>query len=178
MLVQPELIALKSNEFSIIEPLALYYEYDMSRYCGRLPGWEFPVSGNYLSKSLIQNLKSYFSEKNRYPFLIRVDEHPAGFVMVNTIGTTAHVQWNMGEFFVLAPYQRCKIGQTIAKAVFERFMGEWEVAVIPQNTGALHFWKGVIHQFTNAKFSQEKKLLTKPENHQMIIFSFESKEIK
>ncbi len=175
MQVKPDLIKLKPHEFGLIEPLALYYEYDMARYCGQLPGWEFPLSGNYASDKLLQDLKTYFKDKERYPFLIRVDGHPAGFAMVNKITTNPHADWNMGEFFVLAPYQRRKIGQQIALAIFEQFIGEWEVAVIPQNTGALHFWKRLIDGFTKGKFSQEKKLLTHPEDHQMIIFSFDSK---
>ncbi|MBS0286902.1 MAG: GNAT family N-acetyltransferase [Proteobacteria bacterium] len=168
------LIKLQPHEFSAIESLAVYYEYDMAHYCGHLPGWEFPTSGLYVSKALMQGLKSYFKEKERFPFLIQVDGHPAGFVMVNKVGTTPTVEWNMGEFFVAAPYQRRKIGQTIAKEIFAQFKGEWEVAVIPQNLRAYHFWKGVIKDVSDGKFTEEKKVLTQPEMHQMIIFSFAS----
>ncbi len=174
MQIEPELIPLGTQDFAIIEAIAQYYEYDMSRYCGHLPGWEFPKSGNYYSPKLRQGLKSYFNQKERYPFLIRVDDRPAGFVMVNKVGTHPHVDWNMGEFFVLAPYQRRKVGQTIALQVFKQFKGEWEVAVIPDNKGALHFWKPLIAEFSNGKFSQEKKVLQEPEVHSMVIFSFAS----
>ncbi len=176
VMTTPELIKLNSHEFSQIEPLALYYEYDMSRYCGHLPGWEFPLTGNYASNALMQNLKSYFKQEDKYPFLIRFEGHPAGFVMVNKLGTSPFVEWNMGEFFVLAPYQRRHIGQAIAQRIFSEFTGEWEVAVIPQNKGAYLFWKPLISTLTAGKFSEQKKLLTFPEEHQMIVFSFETKK--
>jgi predicted acetyltransferase len=170
----PELIALNHDEYSFIENLALYYEYDMSRYCGELMGWEFPQQGPYHSQLLVKNLKSYFKEKERYPFLIKINEHPAGFVMVNKVGTTPEVDWNMGEFFIAAPYQRKKIGHQIAIEVFNQFQGTWEIAVIPQNTGAYKFWQPLIASYAKGVYTQEQKQLYVPEPHQMIIFRFKS----
>lgn len=174
----PELIKLMPEDFPLIQNIAAYYEYDMSRYCGHLPGWEFPMNGTYLSQPLIKSLKSYFTDTDRVPFLMRVDDHPAGFVMVNKVGTTPDVDWNMGEFFVLAPYQHRKIGQTIAVSVFNQFPGIWEVAVIPANAGALAFWEKVISGYSENTFSKEKKTLQHPEKHQMMVFKFESKKAK
>jgi predicted acetyltransferase len=168
---EPELFPLARGDYRQIEALAQYYEYDMSRFCGHLSGWEFPLQGSYLSHHLINNLKSYFKQTQRYPFLVRVAGHPAGFVMVNKVGTTPDVDWNMGEFFVAAPYQRRKIGQTIAQLVFAQFPGIWEVAVIPENTGALKFWLKTISSL-NDDFTQERKTLSEPELHQMIVFRF------
>ncbi|MBS0288685.1 MAG: GNAT family N-acetyltransferase [Proteobacteria bacterium] len=173
--MQYELIKLNSEEFHLVQPLAVYYEYDMSRYCGHLPEWAFPKQGTYESPQLMQDLKKYFdkNEANRYPFLIKVDENPAGFVMVNK-AVVCGANWNMGEFFVLAPYQRKKIGQRVALDIFKLFTGIWEVAVIPQNKGALLFWQGLISVFSHGKFSKELKFFTKPEPHQMVIYKFEA----
>ncbi|MBI2792476.1 MAG: GNAT family N-acetyltransferase [Gammaproteobacteria bacterium] len=177
-MIEPELIQLKSNEYAIIHSLATYYEYDMSRYCGHLPGWEFPIDGTYTSKALLKNLKAYFTEKDKYPFLIRIDEHPAGFVMVNKKGTTPDVDWNMGEFFVVATYQRRKVGQRMAREAFDRFQGRWEVAVIPQNTGALKFWEPLIANYSHGVYTRELKTLMFPEQHQMIVFGFQTPTYK
>lgn len=173
-MADPELIALTSSDFPLIQNIARYYEYDMSRYCGHLPGWEFPLDGKYETLILEKNLKRYFQDKQRYPFLIRVAAHPAGFAMINKIGTTAEVDWNMGEFFVLATYQRRKIGQFIAKKIFQEYQGVWEVAVIPENIGALKFWHKIILEYTEGAFTQELKTLNHPEPHQMRVFRFET----
>lgn len=173
-MLDPELIQLTTSDLPLILNLARYYEYDMSRYCGYLPGWEFPMDGKYETILLNENLKRYFQEKERTPYLIRIENHPAGFVMVNKVGTTVDVDWNMGEFFVLATYQRRKIGQTIAKKVFAQAQGIWEVAVIPENTGALKFWHKVIREYTNGAFRLSLKTLQYPEPHQMQVFRFES----
>jgi predicted acetyltransferase len=83
----------------------------------------------------------------------------------------------MGEFFVVATYQRRKVGQRIAKEVFDRFQGHWEVAVIPQNTGALKFWEPLIENYSKGLYTKELKTLMFPEKHQMIIFGFQTTKI-
>lgn len=57
-----------------IQNLGRFYVYEMSRYCGFLPGWETPDNGLFECR----NLSRYWNEPNRHPFLIRIDGEIAG----------------------------------------------------------------------------------------------------
>lgn len=166
----PATIADKSK----ILGLATYYEYDMSLYCGNLPGWEFPEEGEYCSEYLISNLESYFTEPNHYPFLIRVDNELAGFVMVHQPLDSPTSDWRIGEFFILNKFKGKGVGQTIACQLFSQFQGKWSVPVIPQNQGALAFWRQIIQTYTNSAFTENNLILHDPNPVEMVVFQFKS----
>jgi predicted acetyltransferase len=170
-----KLIKASIKDYPIIQNMSCFYVYDMSRYCGDLPGYKSMEDG--LFRCL--DLKRYFEENNRHPFLIRVKEEIAGFIMVNKIGSTLNVDWNMGEFFVLAKFQGKGIGEKAAIEIFKLFLGIWEVPVIPENSRALQFWRKVIKKFTlEGNIMEVKKVIDYPEPHPMIIFRFESTDQK
>ena len=160
----------KLSDYPTIQNMARFYVYDMSRYCGHLPGWECPADG------LFENfdLKSYFTEAHNHAFFIKVGDEIAGFALINKMGSSADVDWNMGEFFVLAKFQASGIGRNIAEEVFDRFSGIWEVATIPENTGALRFWKKMVGQYSKGVFTEEQKTIQYPEPHQMVVLRFNS----
>jgi predicted acetyltransferase len=136
-----ELVPATRVDYPIIQNMGRFYEYEMSRYCGW--PWEGEDSG-YPSLCLVANFKKYFEEENRYPFLIKVDNELAGFVLINKVGTTKDIDWNMGEFFILAKFQGKGVGKAAAREAFAKFSGAWEVLVIPENTKALEFWRKAI----------------------------------
>ncbi|HHF7345180.1 TPA: GNAT family N-acetyltransferase [Legionella feeleii] len=162
------LIAADLNDYPRLQNLARFYVYDMSRYCGFLPGWDCPENGLYEC----YDCKKYFTEKERYPFLIRVDKELAGFVLINKVGTTPTVDWNVGEFFVIAKFQRQGVGQQIAKRIWQQFSGNWEVAVIPQNERGLNFWRNTIGEFSKNQFSETVKQVSYDLTNPRIIFHF------
>ena len=84
------------------------------------------------------------------------------------------VDWNVGEFFVLAKFQGTGLGRTIAFELFDRFAGVWEVAAMLENTGARRFWAKVVERYTSGEFTEEQKMMPEPEPHQMTVFRFES----
>ena len=43
------------------------------------------------------------------------------------------VDWNMGEFFVLAKFQGQGVGSQVAKQIVKEHPGKWSVAVMPEN---------------------------------------------
>jgi predicted acetyltransferase len=158
----------KLSDYPTIQNMARFYVYDMSRYCGHLPGWECPGDG------LFENfdLKIYFTNDRNHAFFIKVGDEIAGFALINKMGSSADVDWNMGEFFVLAKFQASGIGRNIAEEVFDRFSGIWEVATIPENTGALRFWKKMVGQYSKGVFTEEQKTIQYPEPHQMVVLRF------
>jgi predicted acetyltransferase len=110
-------------------------------------------------------LKLYWSERDHYPFLIRMDGKLAGFVLVKKNDGQV---WDIAEFFVVRGCRRNGIGTRAAHQVWRRFPGRWEVRVMDANVTARHFWARAI-----ATFSGQAIDPTRTEN--WTVFSFESK---
>ncbi|CCB86876.1 MULTISPECIES: GNAT family N-acetyltransferase [Parachlamydia] len=158
------------DDWQTVQNLARFYVYDMARYCGFLPGWETPPNGLYTC----DDLSSYFTDSDRYSFLIKVDHELAGFVLINKVGSIPEVDWNMGEFFVISKFQGKGVGRTAAEQIFMQFPGLWEVMQIPENKGAIAFWNKVIQRYTNGHFMHTQTLIPKPIAHIMEVLRFDS----
>ena len=79
------------------------------------------------------------------PLLIRVDSRLAGFALINDHGHSGReVDRNVAEFFIVRKYRRAGAGYTAAHAIFSRWPGQWEAAVMRANTGARTFWARTI----------------------------------
>jgi predicted acetyltransferase len=95
------------------------------------------------------SLPGYFSESTRHPFFIRVDNHLAGFAMVqrgSQITDKANI-WDIAEFFVLRRYRRNRVGLRAAHQIWRMFTGDWEVRVMENHTAALEFWGQTVHAY-------------------------------
>ncbi len=173
---KPELQPATINDYPTIQNMARFYVYDRTQYMG----WECPESG--LFECI--DFKHYFEEPDQYAFLVRIDNELAGFVLLDKMSLIEKVDWNMGEFFILAKYQSTGIGSKVAKEIFSRFPGKWSVAAMPENLGALKFWRTIINEVSRNQFTEIFKTeeeLTTPENpdpYPMIIFHFNIDEVE
>lgn len=156
----------------IIQNLGRFYVYEMSRYCGFLPTWETPSNG--LFECI--DLSSYCENPDRHAFLIKADDELAGFVLLNKIGSTPDVDWNIGEFFIVSKFQGKGIGYIVAEEIFNQFPGVWETSQIPENTAAIEFWDKVVSRYSHGQFEKTLKTISKPKPHPMIILKFNSRE--
>lgn len=164
------LISATIQDYPIIQNLAHFYVYDISRYCGHLPGWQCPEDGLFKSA----DFKKYFIEENHFPFIVRVNKELAGFVLIDKIGSIPSVDWHIDEFFILAKFQRQGIGQKVAEKIWSQFRGHWELSVIPQNTRALSFWRQVIGEYTQHAFREILKPVSWDKVNPRIFFYFTS----
>ncbi len=131
----------------ILDHLMQLYLYDFSEVEG------FDTGGDGLFEQA--PLDSYWTEPDRYPFLIYVDDRIAGFILVNS-HTCLHENEgarSIAEFFVMRKYRRKGVGSTTARHVFDLFPGKWEVRQIPANDTGQRFWRNVIRRYTNGNFS-------------------------
>lgn len=136
--------------------MARFYVYDMSRSCGFIcDEWACPPDGLYES----YDFKVYFDNPKRQAFLIKVEDELAGFILLNKVGTQAHTDWNMGEFFVLAKFQGIGVGSLVVQELWKTHPGFWEVSIIPENTPALAFWRKVASTFTSGNYTEELKTI-------------------
>lgn len=156
-----------------IQNLGRFYVYDMSRYCGFLPTWETPPNG--LFECI--DLSSYCDKLDRHAFLIKVDEELAGFALINKVGSTPDVDWNVGEFFIVSKFQGKGVGSYVAEQIFNQFPGIWETTQIPENKAAIDFWEKVVNKYSNGKFEKTHKIIPAPKPHPMIVLKFNSKKV-
>ena len=171
-MLKPQLIPATVNNYPTIQNLARFYVYDLSRSCGRdSVDWAVPLDGLYESF----DFKNYFEEVSRKAFLIKVGEELAGFVLLNQVATSSDIDWNIGEFFILARFQGQGIGQLVVQELWSIHPGRWEVAVVPENKSALAFWRKTISAFTNGLYSEtEKKIDYDVDQPKRIILNFDT----
>ncbi len=137
-----ELIPAAKADETILANLLELYAHDFSEFYGV----ELEPDGRFGYK----NLPLYWSEPGRHPFLVRVDGKLAGFALVkkgSAISGDANV-WDMAEFFIIRGYRRRGVGTRLAREVWNRFPGAWQVRVLQSNVLALKFWGHAISSFT------------------------------
>lgn len=149
-----QIIPATIDNYPTIQNMARFYLYDMSRYCASISDeWNIPEDGLYECF----DFKNYFTDPARKAFLVKVGEVLAGFVLLDQECTSKDAAWNMGEFFIIAQFQRTGIGQQVAHEIWKMHPGLWEVSVIPENTKALGFWRKTIAHFTHDKYTEDIK---------------------
>jgi predicted acetyltransferase len=173
-----DLIPATLADYPMIQNMARFYVYDISRDCGlHYPGWEIPADGLYECR----DFKEYFDDPINKVFLVKVGDEVAGFVMIDKIEILPDIDFNMGQFFILAKFQRTGLASRVAHQVFNTFQGAWSVGVIPENKRALNFWRKCIREYTNGVYAE--KLYTKedlitaehPDPFPNVIMTFDSR---
>ena len=95
--------------------------------------------------------------------------------VINKIGSTPDVDWNIGEFFIVSKFQEKGVGSYVAEQIFDQFPGIWETSQIPENRAALDFWRKVVDSYTNGQFEKSLKTIVEPKPHPMVVLKFASK---
>jgi predicted acetyltransferase len=138
---QVEIVPAAAEAAPILDNLLQLYVHDFSEFLDV----EIGTDGRFVYKQL----PLYWSEHGRHPFLVRVDGRLAGFVLMkkgSEVSGNENV-WDMTEFFILRRYRRRGIARQVAREVWKRFPGIWEVRVMQLNVSALHFWAHAISEF-------------------------------
>jgi len=168
-----KIVAASLEDYSLIQNMARFYVYDISRYCGNISaGWALPNDGLYESF----DFKNYFEDPSRKAFRITVNQEQAGFILLNQVVIFSDSKWNVDEFFIIAKFQRCGIGRQVATMLWDMYSGSWEVSVIPENKPAVLFWTKTISNYTQNEFLRE--IITVPfdkEQPKRILFRFNTK---
>jgi predicted acetyltransferase len=137
-----EVIPAAPEQEPILANLLEFYLHDFSEF----HDLELGPDGRFGYK----HLPLYWSEPDRYPFLVRMDSKLAGLVLVKRGPgmSDTEIVWDMAEFFVVRGYRRRGIGTEIAQKMWRRFPGRWEVRVMESNHSAHPFWERAISVFT------------------------------
>lgn len=166
--MHPQLVQARAEQQPILENLLELYIHDFSEF----HHVELGVDGRFGYR----NISQYWREPGRYPFLVRMSDKWAGFVLVKRGSELSGNEsvWDMAEFFVVRGYRRRGVGTEIAHEVWRQLPGSWEVRVMESNHAVLHFWEHAITMFTgepihSARFEKSGK--------PWHIFSFEAKVV-
>ncbi len=119
-------------------------------------------------------LPLYWTDSNRFPYLIYIEGKIAGFVLVqkgSPISKDGDI-YDIAEFFIMRKYRRKKIGITVALKVWEMFKGPWQVRVLTKNKIACSFWLKAINKFTGSIPVNDK---VKIKEGDWLVYKFESK---
>ena len=162
-----DLIPAVKTDYPTLYNLARFYSYDISEFFGDEPGWEMEDDGLY---GVGVNYEQYFENENAFPFLVRYKGELAGFAIVDKNSIDPSADFNMAQFFILRIYKRKGFGKQAAFQCFEKFIGSWEVDVMPKNKTAYHFWRSIIDEFTLNNFSE--KIIRNKNDEERITFRF------
>lgn len=167
----PRLTEATLLDFPTIQNMGKFYVYDMSRECGlNDKNWAILPSGLYESF----DFRNYFTEPNRKAYLIHVDDELAGFVLIYSTNESDQQVWHIGEFFIIARFQKNHIGLNIAHEIWRKYPSTWEVSVIPENKRALNFWKTAISSFTKIVTQEQRMVDFDSVQPSRIFFTFNS----
>lgn len=152
------------TDYPAIQNMGRFYVYDFSRYCGFISkDWAIPQDGMYECF----DFKKYFENNDTRAYLVQLEDGElVGFVLLDKqfVGWPAgsYLQseaWNIGEFFILAKFQRKGIASYVAKQIWLDNPGKWEASVIPENKPALAFWRKTIAAFTDNNYTEIIKII-------------------
>ena len=133
------------DEKEILRNLLEKYNYEFSQYDD--------LDVNDLGLYGYGYLDNYWTEENRFPFFIRVDNKLAGFAMVNDYPEIKlDTNYSMSEFFVMYKYRRHGIGKYTVKYLLDKFKGKWQLKFHPKNNVSKNFWLNTIEEYTQGKY--------------------------
>jgi len=149
------------EEKSILRNLMELAQYDYSEY----DGYDVDEHGLYGYKFL----DHYWTDSDRYPFLVRVSGKLAGFALVRVYDKRPDNSniYSIGEYCILKKYRRRGVGQKLAAHIFTMFKGGWTIQTCDNNIPAQSFWKSVTAPYPNSGF------LPHSEREHMVELNFE-----
>ena len=138
------------DDKSIIAKLLQLYMYDFSEYT--------LDTINDHGEYIYNRLDCYWTEKDRYPFLIKTDDRLSGFALVRSETINNEKVYYIAEYFILRNYRNKGIGKKIAVGIFKMFQGKWKVPVLSCNTIGIKFWENVVKEYTKDNYIKIDKV--------------------
>lgn len=159
--IEVKVVLAEDTNKNIIKNLYPLYLHDLSEHYGNFPN-DYGIYEEEPMKTLMEQYEvqnAWFEKPGvLYPFIIMVDEKPAGFMLITSfpIVPSKEVDYYVCEFFILRPYRRKNIGQIAAKQVFDKFLGTWELYTnhLEANIKGQKFWRRTVSEYTNNNYKE------------------------
>jgi aminoglycoside 6'-N-acetyltransferase I len=166
-----ELEKLPIDQAYILQNLYPYYLHDLSEFQEILPNQH----GLFESDEITSYEKETFLKvwwehpEQLFPFIIRIDDRPAGFALIGTKPYSGESDYEIMEFFILKPYRQKGLAEQAAIKAFGLFNGEWKCSVLPRNLRACSFWRRI-----TSKYEKYSESLKQTDDGEMVVFCFQN----
>ena len=150
-----ELIKPHIDQRLLIKNMFVFYRYDLLPFqSGESSINEYGVIDEQDSKTHTAGVKDcdiWWTDTALLPYLIKSNNKPVGFIMVQSAEHYPHVPVDYGliEFFILNQYRQLGIGAKSISLLFKELPGKWELAWLENNTVAEKFWRHTLLSLTD-----------------------------
>jgi predicted acetyltransferase len=135
----------KKEEKEVLRNLLEKYNYEFSQYDNR--------DVNDLGLYGYDYLDNYWTEENRFPFFIKINNKFAGFVMINDYPEIKiETNYSISEFFIMYKYRRLGIGKYGVNYILNKYKGKWQLQYHPKNKTSEKFWIKTIDKYTKGNY--------------------------
>lgn len=138
----------------------------MEKYLCEFSQWEkTDVNENGLYE--YEWIDYYFTEKERFPYFIKIDGKLAGFILISNYPEVPEevVDFCLSEFFILPKYRRTGYGKEEVFKVLDLHHGKWQLKRHPHNLASVYFWDKVLDEYTNGNFRLVRAFPNKEVNY-------------
>lgn len=153
------------NEAYIIKNLYPLYLHDISGHYGLAKGPALNKHGIFEDSPNVMTLADQYEVQNiwwekpgsLYPFLIRVNDMPAGFVLIaGPPYCPVDTDYYVNEFFLLQPFRGQGYAQQAAVHVFQSFRGKWTLYTNPsgKNIAGQKFWRRTVSNYAPGGYEE------------------------
>ena len=144
-----KLVRIESKDKSILQNLFQLYMHDITA--------SLPMDVNEHGLFEYNYIDCYFTEENRYAYLIYIDNKIGGFALIDDEFMVLDKKRNapcydFSEMFILNSYKKKGYGDKIVKQIFDMYKGNWEIRPVPRSEGAKRFWLKVVKSYTGDNF--------------------------
>lgn len=143
-----EIYEVKENEKQIILNLMQLYTYELSFFEDETTNFQLLDTGLYAMSKYIE---LYWKEENRHPYILKCNGDLAGFVLERFNEENKN---EIAEFFVLNKYRKLGAGTFMAKEMFKRYKGMWEIRTLLKNKRAQEFWRKIVKDASNGNYEE------------------------
>lgn len=135
------------SERQVVRNLMELYQHDFSE----LDGTELDEHGRYG----YEGLDLFWEHPAWSAFVMKVDQHWAGFVLTNDEVLIKGNMRAIAEFFVVRKYRGQGLATKAAEKIMTMHPAQWEVCVIEENPAARNFWETLIDKKWPGKCQSE-----------------------
>ncbi len=156
-----------AHERAALENLFQLYIHDFSEHWFDRPEGELRADGRFEDYPL----DPFWAESDHVPLLLRLNGHLVGFALLDRESHLGGVvDRNMAEFFIVRKHRRGRVGTAAAQAIFSRYPGRWETAIVRRNVAALAFWRKAVTEHPAVQDVVETDLVTPAWNGPVLSF--------
>ena len=134
---------------TVIYNLMQIYTYELSFFEDETTNFELLDTGLF---AMSKYLELYWKDENRHPYILKCNGELAGFVLQRYNENNYN---EIAEFFVLNKYRKLGAGTFMAKEIFKKYRGKWEIRTLLKNKRGQEFWRKIVKEVSNGAYREQ-----------------------